>query len=299
MTPLQPGPVMSPPANITEANSPDVVVCAYFLGQSIDLKAWVRDRSAIAERPSAVPPPTSPPPSPMVVPIGDGGQGVLFSYGAAVLFGLTEGARRAFIATLKPHIANPFDQPETEVATIRLTVASSGPNSGVKVQDGLIFLSALGGERLQIVADVMAKSVVLAHYEIGAAAVFDRIEPYAADLQSQRRTSVQGKQLLKQIGQTLMIQHKIVGRVEIVDKPELLWEYPDLDPLYHRLEDEYEIRDRHSALERKLDLVSRTAETVLDLQRHQTGLRLEWYVVLLIVVEVLLSLYDLFLRPRF
>jgi uncharacterized Rmd1/YagE family protein len=45
-------------------------------------------------------------------------------------------------------------------------------------------------------------------------------------------------------------------------------------------------------------LVSRTAETVLDLQRHQTGLRLEWYVVLLIVVEVLLSLYDLFVRPH-
>ncbi len=288
---------MSPPATITESDSPDVVVCAYFLCQSIDLKAWVRDRCAIAEHPAS-PPPTSPPPSPLVVPIGDGGQGVLFSYGAAVLFGLTEGARRAFIATLKPHIANPFDQPETEVATIRLTAASSGPNSGVKVQDGLIFLSALDGERLQIVADVMAKSVVLAHYEIGAAAVFDRIEPYAADLQSQRRTSVEGKQLLKQIGQTLMIQHKIVGRVEIVDKPELLWEYPDLDPLYHRLEDEYEIRDRHSALERKLDLVSRTAETVLDLQRHQTGLRLEWYVVLLIVVEVLLSLYDLFVSPR-
>jgi uncharacterized Rmd1/YagE family protein len=228
----------------------------------------------------------------MVVPIGNEGQGVLFSYGAAVLFGLTDEAQQAFIATLKPHIANPFDQPETEAATIRLASNSSG-----KVQDGLIFLSTLDGERLQIVADVMAKSVVLAHYEIGAAAVFDRIEPYAADLQSQQRTSVQGEQLLKQIGQTLMIQHKIVGRVEIVDKPELLWEYPDLDPLYHRLEDEYEIRDRHSALERKLDLVSRTAETVLDLQRHQTGLRLEWYVVLLIVVEVLLSLYDLFLKP--
>ncbi|WP_228039933.1 hypothetical protein [Nodosilinea sp. LEGE 07088] len=45
-------------------------------------------------------------------------------------------------------------------------------------------------------------------------------------------------------------------------------------------------------------LVSRIAETVLDRQRHCTGLRLEWYVVLLIVVEVLLSLYDLFLSPR-
>ncbi|MEO1069098.1 MAG: RMD1 family protein [Cyanobacteria bacterium J06638_6] len=66
-----------------------------------------------------------------------------------------------------------------------------------------------------------------------------------------------------------------MGQVEIVDKPERLWEYPEPDPLYYRLEDEYEIRDRPSALERKLELVSRTTKTVLDLQRHCTGLRLE------------------------
>ncbi|MFQ4140163.1 RMD1 family protein [Nodosilinea sp. PGN35] len=260
----------------------DVAVCAYFLGQSIDLGALTPSSGAAL-----------PPSSPLMVPVGEGGQGVLFSYGAVVLFGLSEAAEQAFIASLRPYIDHPIDHPETEAATIRLTPDSSG-----KVQDGLIFLSSLDGLRLHLVADVMAKSVVLAYYEIGAAAVFDRIEPYAVELQHQHRPRVQGDQLLQQIGQTLMIQHKIVGRVEIVDKPELLWEYPELDPLYHRLEDEYEIRDRHSALERKLDLVSRTAETVIDLQRHQTGLRLEWYVVLLIVIEVLLSLYDLFVRPR-
>ncbi|MBE9156669.1 RMD1 family protein [Nodosilinea sp. LEGE 06152] len=264
----------------------DITVRAYFLGQSIDLRAIAQQRQIQAPLPALL----------MVSigePGGEEGQGVLLSYGAVVLFGLSEAAERGFIATLAPYIQAPFEQPETEAATIRLAEISSG-----KVQDGLIFLSSLDDLRLQLVADVMAKSVVLAHYEIGAAAVFDRIEPYAAELQHQRQIRVRGDQLLKQIGQTLTIQHKIVGRVEIIDKPELLWEYPELDLLYQRLEDEYEIRDRHSALERKLDLVSRTAETVLDLQRQQTGLRLEWYVVLLIVIEVLLSLYDLFIRPR-
>lgn len=269
-------------ATAASALTKDVAVRAYFLGQSIDLGGLAK--------PSG---PALAPSSPLMVPVGEAGQGVLFSYGAVVLFGLSESAEQAFITTLKAYISAPIAQPETEAATIRLA-----PNSSGKVQDGLIFLSSLDERHLHLVADVMAKSVVLAYYEIGAAAVFDRIEPYAIELQHQHRPSIQGDQLLKQIGQTLMIQHKIVGRVEIVDKPELLWEYPELDFLYHRLEDEYEIRDRHSALERKLDLVSRTAETVLDLQRHQTGLRLEWYVVLLIVVEVLLSLYDLFVRPR-
>jgi uncharacterized Rmd1/YagE family protein len=298
MTIVQPKAALAPPAGST-----DVAVQAYFLGQSIDLGQLVKNVPLESLEGIAPPPAGSPCSSPLVIAIGDGGQGVLFNYGAAVLFGLSDAAAQGFLTTLRPHIRAPFDRPETESATIRLTPTSSGPNNSGpnnsgKVQDGLIFLSSLDGLRLQLVADVMAKSVVLAYYEIGAAAVFDRIEPYAAELQNQRQIRVRGDQLLKQIGQTLTIQHKIVGRVEIVDKPELLWEYPELDPLYHRLEDEYEIRDRHTALERKLELVSRTVETVLDLQRQQTGLRLEWYVVLLIVLEVLLSLYDLFLSPR-
>jgi uncharacterized Rmd1/YagE family protein len=37
-------------------------------------------------------------------------------------------------------------------------------------------------ERFQAVADVLAKSVVLAHYEAEVASDFDSIEPPAADL---------------------------------------------------------------------------------------------------------------------
>lgn len=81
--------------------------------------------------------------------------------------------------------------------------------------------------------------------------------------------------------------------MEIVDKPELLWESPTLENFYLRLEEEYEIRERHKALERKLELISRTAETVLQFMDHRTSLRVEWYVVILIVVEILLSLYEI------
>ena len=49
----------------------------------------------------------------------------------------------------------------------------------------------------------------------------------------------------------------------MIDKPEIIWEHPNLERLYLRLEDEFEIRERHLALERKLNLVSHTAQTVL------------------------------------
>ena len=65
-----------------------------------------------------------------------------------------------------------------------------------------------------------------------------------------------------------------------------------MERFYLLLEAEYEISERHIALERKLDLISRTAETLLDLLHSQRSLRVEWYIVILIVVEIVLSLIE-------
>lgn len=252
-------------------------VQAYFLGQRIDLQSFHRSQ------PLAV--------DPLVVAMGDSGCAVLFAYGVVVILGLSAVENAKFFTDIQGLIVDPFTNPETESVVIQIAPVNAG-----KVEEGKILLPAFDLPRLQLVAAVLAKSVVLAEYETGAAQVFDQIEPFAASLQNRTFNRWRATDLLSQIGNSLMIQHKIVGRVEIVDKPELLWEYPEFDRLYDRLEDEYEIRERHLALERKLELVSHTAQTALDIQQGKIGLRLEWYVVILIVIEVFLSLYDLFVK---
>lgn len=255
----------------------DLKVRALFLGQSIDLQPFNSGSTWAID--------------PLTVTAGAQGCAVLFNYGAVVLIGLSPVEEARFLSDLTPLVTAPFEQPETEVETLKRDLENPG-----RVGKDVIFLSDFSLPRFQIVADILAKSVVLAHYEIQTAAVFDRIEPFAASLRKPSNRLLKGNALLQQIGDNLLIQHKMVGRVEIIDKPEMLWEHPDLDQLYLRLEDEYEIRERHTALERKLALVSLTAETALELQHQNTSLRLEWYVVLLIVVEVLLSMYELFIK---
>ncbi|MEO0824882.1 MAG: RMD1 family protein [Cyanobacteria bacterium J06635_15] len=254
-----------------------LAVRAIFLGQSIDLQPFNGGSTWAVD--------------PLMVAAGARGCAVLFNYGAVVLIGLSPVEEARFLSDLAPLVSNPFEQPETEGDTLKRDLEKPG-----RVSKDVILLPDFNQPKLQIVADILAKSVVLAHYEVQTAAVFDRIEPFAASLQKPSGRRLKGHALLQQIGDNLLIQHKMVGRVEIIDKPEMLWEHPDLDHLYLRLEDEYEIRERHTALERKLALVSLTAETALELQHQNTSLRLEWYVVILIVIEVLLSLYELFIK---
>jgi uncharacterized Rmd1/YagE family protein len=95
---------------------------------------------------------------------------------------------------------------------------------------------------------------------------------------------------------SLEMQHKMVGRVETGEKPELLWEHPELERLYMRLADEYELRERDRALDRKLDVISRTVDTLLGLVQTRSSMRVEWCTVLLIVAELLLAGYSLLMN---
>ena len=84
--------------------------------------------------------------------------------------------------------------------------------------------------------------------------------------------------------------------MEVTEKPEITWDRPELDRLYERLAREFELYDRDLALNRKLTLIAETAHTHLDLLFTRRNLRVEWYIVILIVLEVLLSLYALFIH---
>ncbi len=142
----------------------------------------------------------------------------------------------------------------------------------------------------------MGKSVLLADQEKQVARAFDRIEPLGEELQRNGRGARSARQLVRHIGETLQIQHRMVGRAEVGDKPEGIWERPDLERLFLNLESEFEIRERQVALERKLTLINDTAGTLLDLLQSKRSLRVEWYITILIVVEIALTLYELFVR---
>jgi uncharacterized Rmd1/YagE family protein len=252
-----------------------VPVRALLLGERLDTRALERDK------PLGI--------APLTVEIAGGGMAVLFRYGAIVLFGM---ATDSFVASLKPFIAGIFPVPEQD--EVRLLVR---PDIDEQVDpSGNIILHEKTPERLQLVADILAKSLVLSHYETRIADIFDRIEPLAATLRERGRAGATSKELLRHIGDVLLMQQKMVGRVETSEKPELLWEHPELERLYMRLADEYELRDRDRALDRKLDVVCRTVETLLGLVQTRSSLRVEWYIVLLIIAELLLTTYPLVLH---
>jgi required for meiotic nuclear division protein 1 len=250
---------------------------ALLLGTRLDLRGWP-EAETLARMPLAV-------------RVAGGGVAVLFRYGAAVLFDVPPEAERALRQRLGPLVENRYTSADEEALALRVE-----PGRAEGLADGALMLQSGGVAQLQLVADVLSKSALLAHYETRLGVEFDRIEPFALQLESHGRIRWRTREHLQRIGALLRMEQRMVGRAEIGDKPELLWEHPELERLYALLEAEFEVHERLAVMERKLDLAGRTVRTLVDLINARHSLRVEWYIVALILVEILLTLYGMWFR---
>lgn len=255
-------------------NRQDLKARALLLGDRLDLKLFkIADCLAT---------------TPLTLEVDDeGGIAVLYRYGVVVLFGVKGLDEVRFIEKLKPLLTNPYQTPEIEEMEIHCGKSSIG------VQGGAVSLDEVSLEKLQIIADALSKNLVLTLYEKKVAGEFDKIEPLAQELATHGKVSADSKKLLSKIGSMLLIEHRMVGRAEIGDKPETLWDFPHLEGLYASLEDEFELQERQSALDRKLGLISDTAQTLADVWNNKQLHKLEWYVIALILFEIVISLFEL------
>ena len=215
----------------------------------------------------------------------------LFRYGVAVFMHVPLLEQQHIIDhTLKPYLEAPLDNPEEESVDVMIL-----PGQSERVHNERVYLLDDAIPRLQVLCEVLARSVLLAGYEARINQSFDLVEPLAERL-ARNRGPRTGRQLLHTIGAALVTEHDMVGRAAVTEKPDILWDHADLEGLYLRLADEFELQERDSALARKISLVSRTAHTALELLQAGRSLRVEWYIVLLIVFEIFLTLFELFVR---
>ena len=215
-----------------------------------------------------------------------------FRWGAVVIFGADPADEAALLASLAPRITNPADSQAEEVALIALGAERDGVDA-----EGVIQLCDQAPERLAVVADALAKSAALAQQEARIADALDRLEPAVADLRAAGRLRFSSRALHRQIGHALSAHSRNLARVEAADKPEVLWDHPELERLHARLADEFELLERGAILERKLVWIGNTIQTLLSLLQAKRALGLEAAVVALVGIEVAFTLYEHVIRP--
>lgn len=260
------------PALATSAGA-TFTVRALLLGERIET-AGLERRDAIST-------------TPLAMRVGDG-LVVVFRYGVVVMVDLDPLEEDRILRGVLPRVRAPLADREEEA----IQVATGDDREEGVGPDGVVRVGVSSPEKLLVVADALAKSVALSQDERRIAEVFDTVEPWATRL-AEGRSPGSRRQMIRLIGSALLVQHRLAERVAVREKPDILWDRPDLERLYGRLETEYELTERVEILARKLDLIGETVTVMTDLIDTQRSLRLEVIVVALILTEIALTLIQL------
>ncbi len=225
-------------------SSEGIIVRALLLGEGLDLKGLERQDAFSV--------------NPLAFTTSANGTAMLFKFGAVVFFNMTPIEEESLIHGLEHRTIGPLKDREIETAL----VVTAPEEEDLLSKTGAIQLRSTDSNRLLLVGEALAVSVALAYDEHRIATAFDKIEPLAASLIERRLPPGPKSAMLEQIGEALLIQKRLASRVDLDEKPDVLWDHPEFERLWAKLVDEYDLPARARAVERKLAVIRETAETI-------------------------------------
>lgn len=104
--------------------------------------------------------------------------------------------------------------------------------------------------------------------------------------------SLSRRAIFKRIGEIFLTRSSINLNIEYLDAPEFFWRNPSLEPFYVMTKQFLDIPSRVMALNQKLDTLQELLHILNSQVQHRHSSLLESIIILLIMVEILISLFQ-------
>ena len=114
---------------------------------------------------------------------------------------------------------------------------------------------------------------------------------YTDQLEQNGDLSTSKKSLLKYIGKTINIKNSIVDNLYILDDPNVVWDSSFLDQFNRSLKTNFDTFTRFKDLDYRLKSVEENLKLFTELLQHRESSRLEWIIIILILLEFLNVLF--------
>jgi required for meiotic nuclear division protein 1 len=215
-----------------------------------------------------------------------GGEVFIFPFGVVVFMDVPAPAREAELARLhrvRPRLTRAVINEEFSVR--------EDPGREPDVAGGILTLDRLTHERASIIASTVAQSAAMEYYERIVEGMFDRTERLVERLEARGTVRWLTRPLHRFIGAAIGTRNEVLSILHLLDKPDEAWEDPGMDRIYGELRAEFDLVDRYQSLELKLRSVQEALELVLDVARDRRLVLLEATIVVLIVLEIILTLF--------
>jgi uncharacterized Rmd1/YagE family protein len=220
-------------------------------------------------------------------PAAAGGTVFLFASGTVVFYDVGQAGREAEVLRLRRALPKLSDaQVLTEEFSVRESVAERPDIKG-----GVLVLDQLTFERAGVVALTISQSAAMEYYERIVDQMFTNTDRLVERLEKTGTMPVFTRKLHQFIGAAIGTRSEVLSVLHLFDKPDAAWDDPGAEKVYEELRAEFDLVDRHQALELKLRSVQDALELVTDIARDKRLVSLEVSIVVLICLEIVLQFW--------
>lgn len=208
---------------------------------------------------------------------------VLTRFGAVSFWNVSGKLRRQFLKELQPYANSkkpsyPYDE-DTKV------LVGSGAE---RVTFEKVYVADLDLGKIKIISYVLSQSVALERYEEEIETSLSEVGGIVEGLKAVGKAPMSEKELLKQIGRVLSVKQIAVSHLALFDKPEEVWELPELEKLYGLMGSEYELRVRFEVLDKKINYLSDISQMLMNFLAEKRNAFLEIVIIILIAIDIVL-----------
>ncbi|KOC69297.1 Required for meiotic nuclear division protein 1 like protein [Habropoda laboriosa] len=174
---------------------------------------------------------------------------------------------------------------QSESECMNYSYADNGKRSHIRNGNIMLTLNATNLDKYTF-SNAMAQSVKLGIWEASLNNYIDSIEFVTEDLKAGRKLRMTKSEVLRKQGELFALRHSINLSSDLLDSPDFYWDMDDLERVYQETCSYFNIAKRTRVINEKLnhcvELVSILSAHLSD--RHH--IRLEWMIIVLIMVEV-------------
>lgn len=210
-----------------------------------------------------------------------------FREGTVVFWNMSELESGNLLQFLKSYEENSYSDKlvQSESELMSYTYSESGKKSHLK--DGNIMLAPDATDLDKYTfSNAMALSVKLGIWEASLDRYVDSISFVTDDLKSGRPIKMSREEVLRKQGELFALRHMINLSSDLLDTPDFYWERDELENLFQQTCGYFSISKRTRVMNEKINHCVELVELLSSHLSDRHHVRLEWMIIILIMVEV-------------
>jgi uncharacterized Rmd1/YagE family protein len=145
----------------------------------------------------------------------------------------------------------------------------------------------------ELISIVIAKSVALERIEMQLGRILDDLESKIDNLEK-GKLNIGNKELARITSRIVRHEYNTIAYIMILDKPDITWVNSEAAYFYEQMSEFFELNDRYEIIKNKTEILKNIIDGFSSISHSIRGLFVEWVIVILIVIEVILMVFDLF-----